>query len=193
VIAKYPCLGKQIHIPLQSGDDKVLIRMNRKYNLDKFRQVIKKIRATIPQATIFTDIIVGFTGETAEQFENTVKALEEFRFNMAYIAQYSPRPGAASSRWEDNVTSEIKKQRFHRLTSELQKHALELNKELTGRPLRVLVTGNDRKIGYLAGLTEGKIVLRFPSEDLSLIGNFADIRIVSATAFSVEGELIPGQ
>lgn len=193
VIAKYPCLGKQIHIPLQSGDDKVLIRMNRKYNLEKFRQVIKKIRTTLPQATIFTDIIVGFTGESEEQFENTVKAMEEFRFNMAYIAQYSPRPGAASSRWEDNIASEIKKQRFHRLTSELQKHALELNKELTGRTLRVLVTGNDRKKGYLAGLTEGRIVLRFPSEDLSLIGNFVDIRIVSATAFSVEGEVGAGR
>jgi tRNA-2-methylthio-N6-dimethylallyladenosine synthase len=189
VIAKYPNLGKQIHIPLQSGDDKVLIRMNRKHSLDKFRQIIHKIRQSIPQATIFTDIIVGFSGETEEQFANTVKALEEFRFNMAYIAQYSPRPGAASARWEDDISPEIKKQRFHRLTLELQKHALILNKQLLGATLRILVTGKDRKEGYLSGLTGGKIVLRFPSENQSLIGSFVNLKITAATAFSVEGEL----
>jgi tRNA-2-methylthio-N6-dimethylallyladenosine synthase len=188
VIAKYPNLGKQIHIPLQSGDDKVLIRMNRKHSLDKYRQIIRKIRETIPQATIFTDIIVGFTGETDEQFENTVRAMEEFRFNMAYIAQYSPRPGAASSRWEDDIPRDLKKERFRRLTGELQKHSLELNRQMTGKTFRVLVTGKDRKPGFLSGLTEGKVVLRFPSEDESLIGKFTDVRIKSATAFSVEGE-----
>jgi tRNA-2-methylthio-N6-dimethylallyladenosine synthase len=190
-VAKYHVLGKQIHIPLQSGDEKVLIRMNRKHSLDKFRNIVHKIRETIPQATIFTDIIVGFTGESEEQFENTVKAMEEFRFNMAYIAQYSPRPGAASSRWADDILPDVKKERFRRLTGELQKHAFELNRQMIGRTFRVLVTGHDRKDGYLAGLSEGKIVLRFKSEDESLIGNFTDIRIISATAFSVEGELSP--
>jgi tRNA-2-methylthio-N6-dimethylallyladenosine synthase len=190
VIAAYPCLGKQIHIPLQSGDDKVLIKMNRKHSLDKFRDIIHKIRKTIPQATIFTDIIVGFTGETAEQYENTVKAMEEFRFNMAYIAQYSPRPGAASSRWQDDIPADEKKERFHRLTKELQKHSLELNRQMVGYTFRVLVTGKDRKEGYLSGLTEGKIVLRFASHDETLIGNFIDVTIKSATAFSVEGDLV---
>jgi tRNA-2-methylthio-N6-dimethylallyladenosine synthase len=190
VIAKYPNLGKQIHLPLQSGDDKVLIRMNRKHSLDKYRHIIRKIKETIPQATIFTDIIVGFTGETGEQFENTMKALEEFRFNMAYIAQYSPRPGAASSRWEDDVPTDLKKERFRRLTGELQKHSLELNRQMCGNSYRVLVTGKDRKPGFLSGLTEGKIVLRFPSDDESLVGTFADVKIISATAFSVEGEMI---
>jgi tRNA-2-methylthio-N6-dimethylallyladenosine synthase len=193
VIAKYPNLGKQIHIPLQSGDDKVLIRMNRKHSLDKYRQIIRKIRETIPQATIFTDIIIGFTGETDEQFENTVRAMEEFRFNMAYIAQYSPRPGAASSRWEDDVPHDVKKERFRRLTGELQKYSLELNRQMIGNTYRVLVTGKDRKEGFLSGLTEGKIVLRFPSDDLSLIGKFTDVRIKSAAAFSVEGEAVGSQ
>jgi tRNA-2-methylthio-N6-dimethylallyladenosine synthase len=190
-IAQYPNLGKQIHLPLQSGDDKVLIRMNRKHSLEKFRHIIRKIRETIPRATIFTDIIVGFTGETEEQFENTVKAMEEFRFNMAYIAQYSPRPGAASSRWEDDITPEIKKERYRRLTDELQKYSLELNREMTGNTYRVLVTGKDRKNGFLSGLTEGKIVLRFPSDDESLVGTFINVRIKSATAFSIEGEFSP--
>ena len=193
VIAKYPNLGKQIHIPLQSGDDKVLIRMNRKHSLDKFRNIIRKIRETIPQSTIFTDIIVGFTGETEEQFENTVKAMEEFRFNMAYIAQYSPRPGAASSRWEDDITPDIKKERFRRLTGELQKFSLEINQMMIGKTYRVLVTGKDRKEGFLSGLSEGKIVLRFPSNDDTLIGTFTNVKIKSATAFSVEGETVNGE
>ena len=190
VIANYPVLGKQIHIPLQSGDDKVLIRMNRKHSVDKFRKIIRKIKETIPQTTIFTDIIVGFTGETEEQFENTIKAMEEFRFNMAYIAQYSPRPGAASARWDDDISNELKKERFKKLTTELQKYSLELNRQMIGKNFRVLVTGKDRKPGFLSGLTEGKIVLRFPSHDESLIGCFTDIKIKSATPFSVEGEMI---
>ena len=186
IIARYSHLGKQIHLPLQSGDDKVLIRMNRKHSIDRYREIVRKIRATIPEATIFTDIIVGFTGETEEQFESTVRAFGEFRFHMAYIAKYSPRPGAASSRWDDDVPHEVKKSRLHRLTGELEKHALELNRTLIGKRRRVLVTARDRKEGYLAGLTEGKIVLRFPSDDPSLIGQFVDVKILSATPFSLE-------
>ena len=187
-IARYPVLAKQIHLPLQSGDDKVLIRMNRKHSVEKYRGIVKKIRETLPEATLFTDIIVGFTGETDEQFENTVRAFEEFRFNMAYIAQYSQRPGAASSRWADDVPKEVKKERFHHLTQVLQKYSLELNRRMVGKAYRVLVTGKDRKEGYLSGLTEGRIVLRFPSDDESLIGNFMEVKIKSATAFSVEGD-----
>jgi len=188
VIAKYPHLAKQIHLPLQSGDDKVLIRMNRKHSVEKYRQIVEKVRSTIPGATLFTDIIVGFTGETDEQFENTIRAFGEFRFNMAYIAQYSVRPGAASSRWQDDVPHDVKKERFHRLTGVLETYSLEMNRAMTGKTYKVLVTGRDRKPGFLSGLTEGKIVLRFPSEDESLVGKFVDVKIKSATAFSVEGD-----
>lgn len=190
IIAKYPNLGKQIHLPMQSGDDKVLIRMNRKHSMEKYRQIMHKIRDTLPQATVFTDIIVGFTGETEEQFQGTLDAMEEFRFNMAYIAQYSPRPGAASSRWGDDIPPEVKKERYERATKMLQKHTLPYNRKLTGRTFRVLVTGRDRKEGYLSALTEGRIVLRFASEDGSLVGRFADVKILSATPFSLEAEQV---
>lgn len=189
VIAQYKCLAKQIHLPLQSGDDKVLIRMNRKHNLSKFRNILTKIKTTIPQATIFTDIIIGFTGETEDQFENTIQAFGEFKFNMAYIAKYSPRPGAASSRWEDDVPDEIKKKRFARLTENLQSHVFEYNKNLIGETLKVLVLGNGRKDGFLTGLTEGKINIRFQSKNELLIGKFCDIKVTSNAAFSLEGEL----
>jgi tRNA-2-methylthio-N6-dimethylallyladenosine synthase len=82
----------------------------------KYREIVSTIRRLIPEATLFTDIIVGFTGETEKEFENTMKIMEEFKYNMAYIAQYSPRPGATSSRWDDDVPKDIKKERFHRLT-----------------------------------------------------------------------------
>ena len=189
VVARYPNLAKQIHLPLQSGDDKVLIRMNRKHSLAQFGKIIDDIRAKIPAATLFTDLIVGFTGETEEQFANTLEAMRKFKFHMAYIAQYSPRPGAASSRWEDDIPHTVKKERLHRSSELLQDIAADLNKELAGKTIRALVTGPDRRTGYLSGLTEGKIVLRFPSDDLSLIGRFTDVTIRSTGSFSLEAEL----
>jgi tRNA-2-methylthio-N6-dimethylallyladenosine synthase len=190
VIAQYDCLAKQIHLPVQSGDDKVLMRMNRKHAMDKYRHIVHTIRTLIPQATLFTDIIVGFTGETDEQFENTRKAMEEFKYNMAYIAQYSVRPGAASSRWEDDVPKEVKKQRYHILTEELTKHSQDYNNKLIGRMLEVLVRGHDRKEGFLTGYTEGKLVIRFESEDKSLIGQIVPVKVESASPLSLEGSLV---
>ncbi|MFO7657173.1 MAG: MiaB/RimO family radical SAM methylthiotransferase, partial [Bacteroidales bacterium] len=190
VISEYSCLAKQIHLPIQSGDDKVLMKMNRKYSVNDYRKIIAVIRKLLPDATIFTDIIVGFTGETDEQFENTRKAMEEFKYNMAYIAKYSPRPGAASSRWDNDIPGEVKTRRLHILTEELTKHTIVYNQSLIGKKLKVLVTGRDRKHEYLSALTEGRIVLRFASDDDSLTGNFAEVLIESATNFAVQGRLI---
>ncbi len=193
VIAEYPVLAKQIHLPMQSGDDKVLMRMNRKHNMEKYRHIVETIRRIIPQATLFTDIIVGFTGETEEQFDNTRKAMNEFKFNMSYTAIYSPRPGATSHRWADDVEMEEKKRRLHVLTEELRKHNLPYNSDLVGKTLRVLVRGTDRKEGFLSGHTEGKLIVRFASEDENLIGQFADVKITSASDFSMEGELVQSE
>lgn len=190
VIAEYPVLAKQIHLPMQSGDDKVLMRMNRKHNMERYRNIVQSVRHKIPQATLFTDIIVGFTGETEEQFENTRKAMEEFKFNMSYTAIYSPRPGATSHRWDDDVPLEEKKRRLHVLTEELRKHNLPYNHKLVGKIVRVLVRGSDRKEGFLSGQTEGKLIVRFESEDEQLVGKFVDVKITSASDFSMEGEVV---
>lgn len=190
VIARYKCLAKQIHLPVQSGDDKVLMRMNRKHGMDKYRHIVHTIRRLIPEATLFTDIIVGFTGETDEQFENTRSMMAEFKYNMAYIAQYSVRPGAASSRWDDDIPQMVKKERYHILTQELTKHSLAFNQSLIGRHIKVLVRGRDRKDGYLSALTEGKLVVRFPSVDENLIGKFVWLTINSAVPLSLEGAQI---
>ena len=190
VISQYKCLAKQIHLPIQSGDNAMLDRMNRKHTLDDYRHIIHTIRRLLPNATIFTDIIVGFTGETEEEFENSRKAMEEFKYNMAYIAQYSVRPGAVASTWADDVPKETKKKRYHILTDELMKHSLVYNQGLVGKTLKVVVTGFDRNNAYLTGYTEGKIVIRFKSSNKSLIGTIVKVEITSATPLSIEGNLV---
>ena len=190
VMSQYDCLAKQIHIPIQSGDEAMLQRMNRHHNLERYRHIIQTIREKLPTATIFTDIIVGFTHETEEEFENTRKAMEEFKYNMAFIAQYSVREGAAASKWEDDVPKEVKRQRYHRLTEELMKHSLVYNQNLVGQTVKMLVESHDRKNGYLTGHTEGKIVIRFASRDTSLIGQIVKVKVTSASPLSIEGELV---
>ena len=190
VMAQYDCLAKQIHIPIQSGDDVMLQRMNRHHNMERYRHIIQTIRRVLPTATIFTDIIVGFTHESEEEFENTRRAMEEFKYNMAYIAQYSVREGAVASRWDDDVPKEVKRQRYHRLTEELMKHSLIYNQALVGTTVKMLVEDYDRKNGYLTGHTEGKIVIRFASNDESLIGQIVTVKVTSASALSIEGCII---
>ena len=190
VISQYKCLAKQIHLPIQSGDNAMLDRMNRKHTIDDYRHIIHTIRRLIPEATIFTDIIVGFTGETEEEFENSRKAMEEFKYNMAYIAQYSVRPGAVASTWADDVPKATKKKRYHILTDELMKHSLVYNQGLVGKTLKVIVNGFDRNKSYLTGYTEGKIVIRFKSNDRSLIGKIVKVEVTSATPLSIEGNLV---
>jgi tRNA-2-methylthio-N6-dimethylallyladenosine synthase len=189
-IARHRSLAKQIHLPIQSGDEKVLIRMNRKHSLDRYREVASWIAQLLPQATLFTDIIVGFTGETDEQFENTRKAMREFKYNMAYIAMYSPRPGAASFAWTDDIPLEVKKQRFATLSDDLAEVSLVHNQRLLNQTVRLLVRGTDKKEGFLSGQTEGKGTVRFESDDLGLIGSFVDVKITSVRPFSMEGELV---
>ncbi|TVR73973.1 MAG: tRNA (N6-isopentenyl adenosine(37)-C2)-methylthiotransferase MiaB [Spirochaetaceae bacterium] len=191
-IAEYPTLAKQIHLPIQSGDDKILIRMNRNYRVSGYRRVVESIRTILPGATLFTDIIVGFTGEREEQFLNTAAAMEEFRYNMAYIAQYSPRPGAASARWADDIPQETKRERLHRLTEILERTGLDYNRALLGREVTVLVDGYDRK-GYLSGKTEGRIPVRIagaaaPGDDL--IGSFVDVRVEEVRPLSIAGRIV---
>ncbi len=189
-IAEYEHLAQQIHLPIQSGDDKVLMRMNRNHGTDRYREIIESIHRILPEATLFTDIIVGFAGETEEQFERTRAAMEEFRYNMAYIAMYSPRPGAASARWEDDVPQEEKKRRHAELSEVLKRISHEYNRSLIGTEVTVLVEGRDRKPGHLTAKTEGRLIVRFPGDDEALIGSFARLRITDCAELSLTGKLV---
>ncbi len=190
VIAAHPSIANQIHLPLQSGDDKVLIRMNRKHSMDRYRQIVEYARHKIPNIAITTDIIVGFSGETDEQFANTVLAMEEFKYNMAFIAKYSPRPGAASYQWEDNVSMNDKKKRFEILTESLKKSSYAHNISMIDKEIPVLIQGRSRDGKYLIGRTEGKVNVRIKSDDLSLIGKIMDVSVSRANPFSIEGEFV---
>ena len=189
-IAKHTTLAKQIHLPLQSGDDAVLVKMNRKHNVDTYRESIKHIKELLPQATLFTDIIVGFTGETDEQFQSTMDSFDEFKFNMAYIAMYSPRPGAQSFRWEDDIAKETKKVRLRALSDKLESTSLPYNQNLIGKEMIILVRNTERKTGYLSGHNEGKVVTRILSKDKDLIGTFVKVKITDAAGFSITGEIV---
>jgi tRNA-2-methylthio-N6-dimethylallyladenosine synthase len=188
-ISKYKCLAKWIHFPLQSGDNAILSKMNRNHSVDEYSEKLDAIRSILPSATIFTDIIVGFPGETEEAFENTRKSFYNFKYNMAYIAMYSPRPGAKSSELEDNIALEIKKKRFRLLSEDLQSISLEINKKLIGSVVRVLIESPDRTGKYLSAKTEGRLIVRLKGPE-QLIGSFADIKITKAASLSLEGELV---
>ncbi len=111
VIAQGEKISKEIHLPVQSGDDEILKKMNRQYTVKDYKNLIKKIRQKIPQAKISTDIIVGFPGETKKQFQKTVSLVKEIGFSQAYVAAYSPRPGTTAAKFKDDVPSLEKKRR----------------------------------------------------------------------------------
>ncbi len=189
VMARHWSTAKQVHLPIQSGDDEILRRMNRRYKVDHYRGILEKIRTAMPEATLFTDIIVGFPGETEEQFENTARMMEEFRFNMAFIAMYSPRPGAKSTDWEDDIPQEVKKDRFHRLSEIMQNTAVAWNETLVGKEVTVLVNGRSRKGDQYSGRTEGMINIQFRSTREDLIGRFVRAKVVGLHGISLAGEL----
>ena len=190
-IAQYDCLAKQIHLPVQSGDEKMLRRMNRNHSVEAYRNIVSDIRELLPTATIFTDIIVGFSGETPEQLESTAQLMEEVGFNMAYVAKYSPRVGARSARWEDDVDPKEKSARLERLSEILKKGALAYNRGRVGQTCRVLIEREDpRKKGTLSARTEGKIVVRVVGAPDGLIGTFQNVKITSAASLSMTGDWV---
>lgn len=122
IMAKSEKVAKYLNLPVQSGDNEILKKMKRPYTVSQYKTLIKKIREKIPEINLSTDVIVGFPGETKKQFENTVKLFKEIKFNMAYIAKYSPRPGTAAFQMEDNVSLIEKKRREKILREIIEKH-----------------------------------------------------------------------
>lgn len=195
-----------IHLPLQAGNDEILRKMNRHYTKKQYLDLVKKIRKAMPNVTLTTDMIVGFPGETSKQFEDTKNVMEKAKFDMAFLAQYSPRPGTASAKLPDDVPKEEKKRRENELQKILEKTTLENNKKLVGQTVRVLI--DEEKKGKLYGRTEGYKVVEISSishpefisgseipkrvrnnNKKSLIGKFVDVKITSAESWKVKGIL----
>jgi tRNA-2-methylthio-N6-dimethylallyladenosine synthase len=192
-------LPNHIHLPVQSGDNEILQKMNRKYTVEEYREIIKKFRATNPGCSVTTDIIVGFCGETEEQFENTRRLFEELRFDMAFIARYSQRPGTVSAQaFKDDITREEKARRWHILNKLLEQCSTEFNESFVGQCVEVLVEKyepegeNGKKIGAQPGECEGKtrenIIVQFKgSEDL--VGKVVEVDVIKALTWAVKGEV----
>lgn len=188
VMSKHKSIAKQIHLPLQSGDDQILHEMNRNHSLDDYRKIVVSIRKYMPGATICTDIIVGFPGETEEQFLGSLHAMEEFKFNMAFVACYSPRPGAKSSKLEDNVPQTEKKERLHRLSQALTHSATQWNNGLIGQELDLLITGKSRKGDQWSGRTQGLINMHIPMDNSLSAGDRIKVKVTGIAGLSLVGE-----
>jgi len=188
VMAKCEKVTEYLNLPVQAGDNKILKKMNRPYTVVQYKNLIKKIRKKIPNIALSTDVIVGFPGETKKQFENTVKLLKKIKFDMAYIAKYSPRPGTAAAKLKDNIPQKEKKRREKVLTDILKKTALENNKKYIGKEVEILIDTKKSKNQWLGKTRTHKNVL-FESKNNLLLGKFIKVKITDAFPWGLKGEL----
>jgi len=187
-IADLPKVMPHIEVPIQAGDDEVLARMRRGYTVADYYQLVEKIRQRVPDAAIHTDIIVGFPGETEEQFLGTYRVLEELRLDKAHLARYSPRPGTVSARFMEDDVPEEEKRRRHRLLEELQERIQrEKNQALVGERVTVLVEGQ-RKGKWEGRTPQNKIV--FIEHPENLRGRLVEVEIVWAGPYSLQGRYV---
>jgi len=194
-IANCKKVTEYLNLPVQSGDDKVLKRMNRPYAIKKYKEIIKKIRKKIPDIVLSTDVIVGFPGETKEQFENTAKLFKEIKYDMAYIAKYSPRPGTAAAKFKDDVPPQEKERRWKTLSKILQQTALEKNKNYIGKEIEVLVAKHEtcNMKHFFIGKTKTYKTVKFRFSGYKpqgLVGQFVKVKIADSLPWGLKGEFL---
>ena len=190
VMAESKHIARQFHLPMQSGSDRVLKAMNRHYDTEKYLGTVEYFRKKIPDVTISSDIIVGFPGETEEDFEATLYMLEKVRFDMTYSFIYSPRKDTPAAAMECQIPDDIKGERFNRLLALQNDIALEKNKPMEGEILRVLCDGPSKNNDNVySGRTEGNKIVLFDGNE-SDIGSFVELKIVRAETFALYGEKI---
>ena len=188
-IARLPKVCKCIHLPLQSGNDRVLHAMNRHYDMARYMDTVRYMREKIPELTLTSDIIVGFPGETEAEFEDTLRALSDIRFDMIYSFIYSPRKGTPAAEMEQ-VPEEVQKNRFARMLELQNGVSMEKNQPLVGKTLRVLCDGVSKSNADLwTGRTAGNKSVFFPgSPDTTPVGQFIPVRIERAAPFALYGK-----
>lgn len=184
-----------ISLPLQAGDNEVLKKMNRPYTINDYKKIVKKIRKAIPDVYLSTDIIVGFPGETKKRFENTIKLFKELQFDMAYIAEYSPRPGTRTFKIKDGVPLKEKQRRREVLTKVLEEIATKKNKKYLGKEVEVLVS-EMLKGKFLVGKTKNyctvKIVdLPEKTETTKMIGKLVKAKVIGVIPWGLKAHLAP--
>src|SRR5579884_2298841 len=192
-MAQLPKVCEHLNIPVQSGDDAVLKRMKRGYTLDEYRERIARVRALWPNITLSTDIIVGFCGETEEEFQHTLDLLEKVRFDVVHVAAYSPRPGTVAARWEDDIPLAEKKRRLHEVEGVQSSIALELNQQYLGRVEEILVEEENFSHGrqQWKGRNRANKLVFFPQPDEETRrirpGDLVSVQIEHVTPWSLQG------
>ena len=186
-MASHDKIAKQFHLPFQSGNDRVLKVMNRRYTSAQYLELIDYGRSKMPDIVFTSDVIVGFPGETEEEFEDTLKLIERVRFDSLFTFIYSPRPGTPAAEMPDPTTKEEKNRRFDRLCQTQNRISTEKHQAYIGTTFRVLIDGTDKDM--LTARTDGGRLVRLSgSEDL--IGQFRTVKITDCTTWSLTGELV---
>jgi len=190
VMSKYPNIAKHLHLPAQSGSNKVLESMNRKYTRERYLEIVNKARKLMPQLAFSTDIIVGFPTETNEDFEDTIKLLKEVEYDMIFSFIYSKRKGTPAAKMESALTHDEIMQNFNRMLEVQSEIALRKNQEMVGKVYEVLVEGESKNNkDLLTGRTDSNKIVHFEG-DKSLVGNFVNIKIIKAQTYFLFGEII---
>jgi tRNA-2-methylthio-N6-dimethylallyladenosine synthase len=184
-VAELPKVCEHIHLPVQAGDDGVLKRMHRAYTTAQYRATVDAIRAAMPGASVTTDIIVGFPGETEEAFEATVRLVEDVRFDAANTAIYSPREGTPAAGYGGQVAEETKRRRLQALNRVVERVAAEVNAPLAGRRVEVLVEGRGTREGVVGRTRTNKVVTLDGGADL--IGRTVPVEITAAGSWVLRG------
>lgn len=186
--AEVPELVNHLHLPVQSGSDRILSRMKRGHTALEYKAKVSRLRRVRPEISISSDFIIGFPGETDEDFAATMELIEEVCYDQSFSFLYSRRPGTPAASFPDDVALEVKKERLSLLQERINAMAHEISRRMIGNVERILVEGPSRKkAAELCGRTENNRVVNF-SGDPSLIGQFADVRIVQALSNSLRGE-----
>lgn len=191
VYAEVPELVSHLHLPVQSGSNRILAAMKRGHEIDMYIDKIERIKALRPDISISSDFIIGFPGEAAEDFEDTMNLINHIGFDTSFSFIYSPRPGTPAANLEDDTPEELKKQRLQILQARIVQHAQQISRRMVGREETILVTGVSRKDpGELQGRTENNRVVNFKADDHSLIGKFVKVSIEDAYPNSLRGILL---
>jgi tRNA-2-methylthio-N6-dimethylallyladenosine synthase len=190
--SQLPKLVNHLHLPVQSGSDRVLAAMKRGYSVLEYKSIIRKVRAIRPDISLSSDFIIGFPGETEADFNATMKLIEDMNFDESYSFVYSPRPGTPAADLPDDTPPEVKLERLQRLQAQINQQARKISLGMVGSIQRVLLEGVSKKnAGEFFGRTDNNRVVNLAS-DPALVGSFINVRITEARSHTLRGEIVHG-
>jgi len=190
IYADVPQLVSHLHLPVQSGSDRILAQMKRGHSVLEYKSKLRRLREIRPDISLSSDFIIGFPGETDDDFEQTMKLIESIGFDLSFSFIYSPRPGTPAASFEDNVPLQVKKARLQRLQARITESATAISQNMVGTTQTILVERRARKgLDMMAGRTENNRVVNFIGAE-HLMGQFVDVKIIEALPNSLKGELI---